>query len=136
VESRRARMTVARARPEDTLLALDALPRDARVVGRPALRGDAQLLEHRARVGVREVALRAETPREIEQDLPVAARTPRRLHRGVDLDDAPLDRRRRALVFLVERSGQDDVGVARALGEEELDDGVELELLEGGGGEC
>ena len=53
----------------------------------------------------------------------------------VDLDDAPLAGRDRALVLLVQRPGQHDVGVVRRLGQEEVDDGVELELVERLGGE-
>ena len=50
--------------------------------------------------------------------------------RGVDLDDPPLDRWSSALVLLVERAGQHDVGVDGGLGQEEVDDGVELEPVE------
>ncbi len=49
---------------------------------------------------------------------------------GVDLDDAALAAGRGALVLLVQRAGQHDVGVLGGLGQEEVDDGVELELVE------
>ena len=55
---------------------------------------------------------------------------PGRLDRLAVVDDAALDVGGRALVLLHERAGQDDVGVARRLGEEEVDDGEELELLQ------
>jgi hypothetical protein len=48
----------------------------------------------------------------------------------VDLDDAPFAARRGALVLLVQRARQHDVGVLSGLGQEEVDDRVELELVE------
>src|SRR5262249_4210664 len=83
----------------------------------------------------REVALLAEPARNLDKDLPVAAGVSRWSHGGVDLDDAPLDSGAGALVLLVQRSSQDDVGVLRALGEEEVDDRVGLEPIEGRAGE-
>src|SRR5262249_42415099 len=77
----------------------------------------------------------AEAPREIDDDLPVDARVAGRRLRGVQLDDAPLDTRRRSFVLLVQRTGQDDVGVERRLRQEEVDDRVELQLVERFGGE-
>ena len=50
--------------------------------------------------------------------------------RLVDLDDAPLGAGDDALVLLVQRAGQHDVGVAGRLVQEEVDGDVELELLE------
>ena len=46
------------------------------------------------------------------------------------VDDAAFDVGRRAFVLLLQRAGQHDVGVARGLGQEEVDHGEELELLE------
>ena len=49
---------------------------------------------------------------------------------GVDLDDPALAAGRGAFVLLVQRAGQHDVGVVGGLGQEEVDDRVELELVE------
>ena len=84
---------------------------------------------------VREVLAAAEPPGEVEEDLPVAAGLAGRVDGGVDLDDPPLAAGRGALVLLVQRAGQDDVGVVGGLGQEEVDDGVELEPVERLGGE-
>ena len=63
----------------------------------------------------------AEAAREVADDLPVAARLARRRDGVADADDAALGARDRAFVLLVQRAGQDDVGVLRRLGEEEVD---------------
>ena len=47
-----------------------------------------------------------------------------------DADDAALGAGHRALVLLVQRAGQDEIGVARRLGEEEVDGDEEVEALE------
>ena len=56
--------------------------------------------------------------------------SPGGVDRGVDLDDATFATGRGALVLLVQRAGQHDVGVVGRLGQEEVDDGVELQLVE------
>lgn len=71
-----------------------------------------------------------ETVGEIDEDLPVASGLARRFDGGVDLDDPPLARGGGAFVLLVERAGQDDVGVMAGLGDEEVDHAVELEPIE------
>ena len=67
---------------------------------------------------------------DVLDDAPVFARLAGTVHRLVHLDDAPFDLGHRALVFLVQAAGQDDVGVASGVVEEEVDGGVELELVE------
>ena len=61
---------------------------------------------------------------------PVLPRLAGAVDRLVDLDDAALDLRDGALVFFLQAAGQDDVGVAGGVVEEEVDRDVELELLE------
>src|SRR5581483_1978037 len=129
-EPRRAGMIRVRARPEDPLLALDPLPADARVVGAAAGREATQLLEDRARPGEGEEVADAEALGDVAHDAPVGPCLAGRLDRLPDPDDTPLDGRRRALVLLVQRAGQHEVGVARGLGEEEVDRDEEVGSLE------
>ena len=68
--------------------------------------------------------------REILDDAPIFARFAGRVHRLVDLDDAAFDLRDSALVFFLETAGQDDVGVARGVVQEEVDGDKMLELVE------
>ncbi len=129
-EPRGAGMVLGRAGPEHAQLALDAFPRDPVVVGAATLGRDAQLLEDLLGGGVREVPALAEPGGDVAEDVPVEPRIAWRLLRRVELDHAALDARRRAFVLLVQRPGQDEVGVERGLGQEEVDDGVELELVQ------
>src|SRR5690606_6024375 len=126
----RAGMIVRRAWPEHTELLIDLLVRDAGVVREATLRRDAQLVEDPARRLEVEAAAAAERVRDVLDDAPVLARVARRIDGPVDLDDAALDLRHGALVLLLERAREHDVGVARGLAQEELDRDEELELLE------
>ena len=121
---------LAVARPEDAHLLRDLLVGHAGVVGDAAFAGDAQLLEDLARLVEGEAVRPAERLRDVLDDAPVLARLARAVHGLVDLDDAPLDLRHRPFVFLVQAAGQHDVGVPGGVVEEEVDGGVELELLE------
>ena len=56
--------------------------------------------------------------------------SPGQLDRLVDLDDPSLDLRDRPLVLLLQAAGQDDVGVAGGVVQEEVDRDEELQLLE------
>ncbi len=78
----------------------------------------------------REPVRPAERLREILDDRQSCARLAGRLDGLVDLDDAAFDLGHRALVLLLQAAGQDDVGVARGVVQEEVDGDVELELLE------
>src|SRR5262245_4377297 len=102
-------MVLARTRPEHALLALDPLPGDAGVVRDAPTGGDAELLEDRVRPGEREPALASDRAREILDDPPILARLAGTGDRLVDLDHAPFGVRHRALVFLVQRAGEDEI---------------------------
>src|ERR1051326_1616452 len=129
-EARRAGMLFARARPADAVLRLDLFVRDAVVVGDAALRRHAQLVEDLARAREREAARPPECLRDVLDHAPVLLRLARRIDRLVDLDHASLDLRDHALIFFMQRAGENDVGMLRGLAEEEVDDDEELELLE------
>ena len=61
-------------------------------------------------------------------------RLPRWRHGLPDAHDAPFGSGHGAFVFLVERTRQDDIGMARRLRHEKVDDAEEFELLQGGAG--
>src|SRR5262249_47294579 len=96
---------VRRARPEDALLLLDLLVRDARVVRDPAFRRLPQLLEDLARALEREPALPAEGPGDVLEVFQLLSRVPRRGDSLVDLDPPPLRRTDGPLVLFVLGSG-------------------------------
>src|SRR5690606_37897694 len=93
VESRCSGMAGLQTRPEDAVLDLDALPCHAVVVGGPTVGRDLHLVEDLPGGVEVEVAAPAETVRDVDDDLPIAAGVAGRVDRGVDLDGAPLDRR-------------------------------------------
>ena len=103
---------------------------DAGIVGDAARRGPAQLLEDFARAREGEAAFAAEGRGDVLDDAPVLPGVAGAIDGLVDLDDPAFDLRDGALVLLVQRAGQHDVGVAGRLVEEEVDADVELELVE------
>ena len=130
IEAWSARVPFFGDRPEQPVLGFDPLPCRTSVVGGAAGGREAELFEDLVGVGVREVVATTETVGEIDEDLPVASSLTGRLDGGVALDDPPLSRGGRALVLLMERPRQDDVGVMARIGDEEVDHSVELETIE------
>src|SRR5439155_18514396 len=74
---------------------------------------------------------RAETVRDLLDDLPVRSAALERLEDPVEPLDPPLGAGERPLLFEARRGGQDDVGVAAGLAEEDVLDDEEVELLQG-----
>ena len=136
VEAGRARVADLGDRPEQAHLVLDPLPRGARSSRRcrPSRRGAAPRRSARCRRtgSTRPWPSRSARSTRISQS---RRASPGGVDGGVDLDDPALTAGRRALVLLVQRAGQHDVGVVGGLGQEEVDDGVELEPVERLGGE-
>src|SRR5690554_2339630 len=116
--------------PEDAVLILDLFISNARIVDHRPLGGDAQLLEHLSGVCEGHAVFATQRAGNILNDRPIPARLARALDRPVDLDNAPLKLRDRALVLLLQRPRQDDIGKTSGLVEEEVDRNVEVELLE------
>ncbi len=129
-EARRSRVILRRTRPEDTLLLLNLLPRDAGVIsdrslGRhPHLRKD---VRHRV---VGEILTPTEPLRQLDRNPPVFFRFAQRRHRAVVLDDAPLKVRRRALVLAPDRRRQHHISQLCRLRHEEIDHNQRIQLLE------
>src|SRR5579859_2263925 len=119
-----------RAGPKHAVLLLDLLIGDAGVIGDATLGGQAQLIENLAWVVEGEASLTAQRPSDILDDPPVFARRARAVNGFVDLDDAALGRRHRALVFLMQRAGQDHIGEAGRLAQEEVDHHIEFQLFQ------
>src|SRR5262249_48964387 len=115
-----------RTRPEHALLRFDLLVADARVIDDAALRRPAQLLEDLPGTGEGESSLPAQRAGDILEDSPVLPGIAGRRDGLVDLDDPALRRADDTLVLLVLRAGQDHVGEASRLAEEEIDVGDEL----------
>src|SRR5207245_9693482 len=80
-QPRRARMRERGAGPEEAVLRLDPLVRDAGVVDGSALRDVPQLAEDVLGAGVGELLGRREAASDVAEDLPVDARARRPLHR-------------------------------------------------------
>ena len=118
------------ARPEHAHLALDLLVSDARVVGDAAFACDPQLLENLAWLFEGESLRAAERARQILDDPPVLSGLAGAVDGLIDLDDAAFDLRDGAFILFVKTARQHDVGVAGGVVEEEIDRGVELQLLE------
>ena len=123
-------MRRVRAGPEDALLRFDLLIGDTRVVGHPALRSPPQLSEHLGWLGKGEAAFPPQCFGNVLNDPPILPCVARAVNGFIDLDDAALGGCHRAFVFFVQRTGQDDVGVARRLVEEKINRHVEVELFQ------
>ena len=122
---------VAVARPEDADLLLDLLVGDAGVVGDAAL-ADATRSSSKISRGLSNVKPCARPSARAMSWMmrQSCARLAGTVDGLVDLDDAPFDLRDVALVLLLQAAGQDDVGVARGVVQEEVDGDEELELVE------
>src|SRR5207302_5306518 len=120
-EPRRAGVILGWTRPEGAHVTIEALVRDAAVVGDAAAREPPQLVEDVGRRMEVEALTLAEPACQLADDLPVAPRLARRLDGLPDADDAALDARHRAVVLLVQRAGEHEVGVTRRLRQEEVD---------------
>src|SRR4029434_10989131 len=98
--------------------------------GDTAFAGDPKLVEDFARLGEGETGRPAERLRNVLDDAPVLPRLTRTVDGLVDLDDASFNLGHRAFVFLLKTARQHDCGVPRRVVQEEVDRGVELELVE------
>src|SRR5262249_38501025 len=128
----RARVGMIRARPEDTLLLFDLLVSNAVIVTQSTPRHPPQLTEDVFNAGIGKLLPGSKASGQVADDLPVWARLSWRLHGLSDADDAAFGRGHGALVFLLQRARQNDIGMARRFGHKEVDDAEELELLERG----
>ena len=127
---------VAVARPEHAHLPLDLFVSDAGIIGDAVFAGAAELVEDLARLVEREAVRPSQRTGEILDDAPVLPRLAGTVDRLVDLDHASFHLRHRAFVFFVQAARQHDVRVPRRVVEEEIDGGIELELLEAAGNEA
>ena len=80
--------------------------------------------------GVRKVVLAAQPAGEIDEDLPVHSRIAGRRDGLLQSDAAAFTCGDGALVFFLQRSGQNDVRVSRGFGKKEIDATQKLQLLE------
>src|SRR5581483_9964139 len=94
-------IVMRRARPEDAELLLDFLVADARVVGDAPFTGDTQLLKNLAGASEREPVRSIQRCGDVLNDPPILPRLAGAIDGFVDLDDAPLDLRDDAFVFLL-----------------------------------
>src|SRR4029434_310425 len=98
--------------------------------GDTAFAGDPKLVEDFARLGEGETGRPAERLRDVLDDAPVLPRLTRTVDGLVDLDDAPFNLGHGAFVFFLQTSRQHGIRVPRRVVHEEVDGGVELELVE------
>src|SRR5437588_4322604 len=115
VEARRSRMPRLRTRPEDAVLLLDAFPGHAVIIGNAALGGATQLFKNLTGRVVAEFLRVVQASREIADDLPVHTCIGRRLDDFTMADAASFDVSGCALVFLHQRTGENQVSVVRSL---------------------
>lgn len=125
-QARCAGMVRRRARPEHAVLALYLFIGDPVIIGDAALRGVTEFVENGARRGEGKPMRPLQRLRHILDDAPVLPRLARAFHGFIDFDDAALSGRDDAFVLLLQRAGQHDVRVARAVVEEEIDSDVEF----------
>src|SRR5581483_12080241 len=108
------------AGPKDAELLLDAFVGDAGIIGDPARRGAPQFREDFTRIGERESSLASQRRRDVLHDAPVLTGIAGRIHALVDLDNPAFNLCDGALVLLVQRSRQHDLGMMGGFAEEEI----------------
>jgi hypothetical protein len=127
-QARRSGMIERRARPENALLPLDFFISDAVIIRRAAFAGHAQFVPNLPDIRVLKLFFASQSFAQITENLPVAARLARRINRLFNANHAALGAGDGSFVFLVQRTGQNDVGVARGFAHEKFDDGKMLQL--------
>src|SRR5215472_10364718 len=130
-QARRPRMIQRGTWPKHALLLIDLFIGDAVVIGDAALGGASQLLEYFAGLAEGKVFASAEEAGQIADDLGIPPRVAGRVDRLLNMDHARLHARGDALFFLLKAAGQYDVRMGGGLGEEEIDDTEEFQLLQG-----
>ncbi len=118
------------ARPEDAALPVDARVGDPGIVGGPARGRAPQLGEDLLCAREGEALLPAERLREAAQDLEVRAHPGGRLHRLAPPEHATLQVGSGPVLLGPLGGGEDDVGEAGGLGQEEVGDDQEVETPE------
>ena len=98
-QTRRAGMIFRRTRPEHSVVSFDLFPGDTVVIGVPATRSDAHLVEDFARRIERKIFLSAHAMRNLLHDPPIGAGFTGRIVRLINLHDAAFAVAGHAFVF-------------------------------------
>src|SRR5579871_5740645 len=114
-------MVLRRTGPEDAVFLFDELVSDSRVIGDAASRSATQFRKDFARTGECEAAFSTQSVGNVLNDPPVLPSVTGRSDTRIDLDDTAFDLRDGSLVLLMQRTGQNDIGMARRFAEKEVD---------------
>src|SRR6185437_2421334 len=104
-----------RARPEEAVCFINALPGHSRVIRDAALRCHTEFSEDVLGRGVVELVTFSQSRSKIAKNLPVLARFPRRGYSFAMQDDSALHVGRGSLVLFHQRTRKHDVGIAAGL---------------------
>src|SRR5690348_3613873 len=121
-------MVQIRTRPKDALLLVDALVRDAVVIGESATRGDAKLFQNVGRILKRKILTTPQTMCDVNNDVGITTRLTWRINAFLPVDDASLGAASKPVFLFVQTSSQHDVRMMRRLRHEEVDHPKELQL--------
>src|SRR5207249_1148828 len=120
-QSRGSGMIFGRTRPKDSHLLVDFFIGNSVIIGDPSTRGFSEFVKDFARRSKTEKMSPAQFPREITEDLRVWESIAGRRYGLPDMNDAAFDVAGDAFFFLLQAACEDNVGIMRCFGHEEVD---------------